>query len=61
MPGGTGCIRASARLQDGPRTGAIASFRLGDTRADPKIGTGDTIRVVRNPPVPAAAGLAQCR
>jgi len=47
------CRLVRARVLDGPEKGAIASFRTGDTRADPDLSVGDRIRVVRNPPPPA--------
>ena len=47
------CRLVRARILDGPEKGGVASFRIGDTRADPDLDVGDRVRVVRNPPPPA--------
>jgi uncharacterized membrane protein len=47
-PQAKNCVRVSARITDGKRTGQDAVFTLGNTTADPVLHIGDRIRVVKN-------------
>lgn len=52
VPNQRDCRLVRIRLLDGPEQGRVASFRTGETRADPDLSIGDRLRVVRNPPPP---------